>query len=494
MKKMISMLLCCGLKTYLFAQPTISRVEYFFDSDPGLGKATSISIANSTDIANQQTAISTNDLAKGIHTLHFRSQNASGIWSVTNSVIFLKGNNTIPNIVRAEYFWDIDPGFGNATAIPVNTATDVNFSSVTINAQALPEGFHILLIRTQDANGSWSVTNSAAVLQTGVSSAIAGAEYFIDVDPGFGKATPLAINPADSLPNFAVPVNITGLTAGKHILQWRSQNALGKWSVTNSSEFTVSAAGTAPFINVNSSTDKQMCAFESFSLAFDAHGVFNSSNIFTAQLSDANGNFTSPINIGSITTNNSSILKATLPSHLPDGNNYKIRVVSSNVAATGIASDTLYQLRDRPDLGPDTLAAIVCLGETINLNSFYNTSGLTSTWNTANTTSAPVGNYRLIAVNLSGCRDTAMAIVKQKAAIWTGALSTNWHTPANWANNRVPDNKAHVIIPAGTPNRCVISETDGIAASIQVKNGAIFNIINNKKITVLANCSQLPSE
>jgi hypothetical protein len=491
MKKTILTLTCLCLKVYSFTQPAIARVEYYFDIDPGFGKATNITVASSTNVPNHQEAISIAPLAEGIHTLHIRSQSLAGKWSVTNTAIFLKGS-TQTNIARAEYFFDTDPGFGNAKAIlPIAAATDVS-ANVQLDIQPLSEGLHTLLIRSAGANGKWSVTNSSHFLKTDMPGNIIAAEYFIDTDPGFGSATPVAINPADSLANFALPVNITGLAAGKHLLLLRSKNALGKWSVTNSTEFTVGAAGDAPYINVNSSTDRQMCAYESFSLAFDAHGSFNSDNIFTAQLSDANGSFGTPFVIGALASTKSAIIKATLPSHVLDGNNYKIRVVSNNTIVTGTPSDTLFQLRDRPELGPDTLAAIVCLGETINLTPLYNTAGLTANWNTPNTITAPVGNYQLIATNGSGCRDTAVATVKQKIAIWTGSVSSDWHNPANWANGRVPDNKAHVIINVSSPNKCVISTTDGTSASVQVKAGGIFNLLNNKKIIILANCSPLP--
>lgn len=63
--------------------------------------------------------------------------------------------------------------------------------------------------------------------------------------------------------------------------------------------------------------------------------VFNFGNIFTAQLSDANGSFANPTVIGQRTDVSSGIINATIPSNTPSGLFYRIRVVSSNQAVTG---------------------------------------------------------------------------------------------------------------------------------------------------------------
>ena len=68
------------------------------------------------------------------------------------------------------------------------------------------------------------------------------------------------------------------------------------------------------------------------------HGTFNSGNVFTAQLSDNTGSFTSPTNIGS---GGSSPVSISIPANTPSGtNSYKIRVVSSNPVVTGSVSST----------------------------------------------------------------------------------------------------------------------------------------------------------
>lgn len=59
-----------------------------------------------------------------------------------------------------------------------------------------------------------------------------------------------------------------------------------------------------------------------------------SANQVIAQLSDANGNFSSPTELGRVTTNTSGSILAQIP-NVPDGQHYKIRVVSTNYPMIG---------------------------------------------------------------------------------------------------------------------------------------------------------------
>jgi hypothetical protein len=94
--------------------------------------------------------------------------------------------------------------------------------------------------------------------------------------------------------------------------------------------------------------------------------------------------------------------------------------------------------------------------------------------------------------NTSRCKDTAVIIVKQDVATWTGTTSKNWHTVSNWSTGKLPSLKTHVIIPNGTPNICEVSDADITIPSIQVKPGGIMNVINSRKVNITAQCSPLP--
>lgn len=65
------------------------------------------------------------------------------------------------------------------------------------------------------------------------------------------------------------------------------------------------------------------------SISFTNTGTFAAGNIFTAQLSDASGNFTNPIAIGTLTAVEAGTIEATLPASVANGNGYRIRVVAN---------------------------------------------------------------------------------------------------------------------------------------------------------------------
>lgn len=408
-----------------------------------------------------------------------------------------------PNITRIEYYLDVDPGFGNATNLSIPPlSNDIQDAVITIDPGTLSMGVHRLYVRARDANGSWSLTNlwlfykpypipappSAPVLAK-----MSKLEYYFDNDPGYGNGIPVALDTTLSdFADYIVPVNVTGLATGNHTFWVRGLDKNGKWSMMNDLEFTVPAMLPTPSIVVNSITDRNNCALDSFLVSFDATGTYNAGNVFNAELTDANGSFASPVIIGSYSGTKSSIMTVRIPDITIGGTNFKVRVRSTNPVVTGLASDPL-TIGPLPRLGLDTTVYQLCPGETTDLTALYNTTGFTATWNTATPTAAPAGTYRLIANNIFGCSDTAFANVKFDVATWTGAVSNDWHTAGNWNTGKVPIDKTHVIIPGGTPNPCVIGNGNASAASIQARNGAIVQATNNRTLIISGKCTTLPT-
>lgn len=89
-------------------------------------------------------------------------------------------------------------------------------------------------------------------------------------------------------------------------------------------------------------------------VAFISTDVFGAGNIYTAQLSDASGSFSFPVNIGTLTsTANSGTINITIPAGTPSGSNYKIRVISSNPYIVGSESSAFtITLTDGPCAPP----------------------------------------------------------------------------------------------------------------------------------------------
>lgn len=150
-------------------------------------------------------------------------------------------------------------------------------------------------------------------------------------------------------------------------------------------------------------------------------------------------------------------------------------------------------IRPRDFLGNDTAITIICSEERYNLLQLYRFEGITLAWSTPTPDTVFTGNFRVIGTTTGGCLDTAFALIQQEIAVWNGSVSNNWHTAANWNNQQVPGSKTHVIIPANTPNPCVISQADAEAVSVQGKINGNFNIINNRNLLISGRCAQVPS-
>jgi hypothetical protein len=67
---------------------------------------------------------------------------------------------------------------------------------------------------------------------------------------------------------------------------------------------------------------------------FSSGNYIAAGNVFTAQLSDANGNFNTPTNLGTLSGTISGTISAAFPAALTAGSNYLLRIVSSSPAQT----------------------------------------------------------------------------------------------------------------------------------------------------------------
>ena len=89
-------------------------------------------------------------------------------------------------------------------------------------------------------------------------------------------------------------------------------------------------------INVTSLSETgPFCAGASFDVNYAPVGTYNSDNIFTAQLSDASGSFSSPTAIGTFSSAVAGTVNVTIPQNTLAGTGYKIRIVSTSPIATG---------------------------------------------------------------------------------------------------------------------------------------------------------------
>jgi hypothetical protein len=146
---------------------------------------------------------------------------------------------TPPSFDRVEYFFDSDPGQsqGTAVALPATPGTTLSNLSFSASLASLSPGFHSLSIRSR-AGGRWSQTYRQILYKepvTSVSAApnLAGAEYFIDADPGYGAGTAISITGGGTnAAGVAFTVALGSIAPGFHSLSVRSRTVSGTWSQT----------------------------------------------------------------------------------------------------------------------------------------------------------------------------------------------------------------------------------------------------------------------
>jgi|GEM_PF-1864945 len=138
--------------------------------------------------------------------------------------------------------------------------------------------------------------------------------------------------------------------------------------------------------------------------------------------------------------------------------------------------------------GSITLTAIGCNAPysfSIDNGSTYSSS--------ASFSNLAVGTYQIKVKDASNFIKDTSIVLGIETAIWTGELSTDWHNGVNWSTGRVPSAKTHVIIPF-TARECYITAQDVTVSSIQVRQGAIFRALDNRRVIIAGTCTVLPSE
>ncbi len=107
-------------------------------------------------------------------------------------------------------------------------------------------------------------------------------------------------------------------------------------------------------ITTSSISPLDFCAGNSLSVGFTigGSGSFNGSNVFIAQLSDFSGDFSSPVNIGSLGSTTAGSISAIIPPATPTGSGYRIRVVSNDPIITGSDNGSNINIATGPPSAP----------------------------------------------------------------------------------------------------------------------------------------------
>lgn len=147
----------------------IVAAEYFFDADPGVGNGIATTIGVSAGAVNFTAVIPTALLA-GFHFLAIRTKGVDGIWGLYEKKGFYVSQSTgdMPILTNAEYFFDADPGVGNANALTVNSPGNTFSQTFTVPVpNGISQGQHFLAIRIKDQSGNWGLFEFQPILVAG---------------------------------------------------------------------------------------------------------------------------------------------------------------------------------------------------------------------------------------------------------------------------------------------------------------------------------------
>ncbi len=128
---------------------------------------------------------------------------------------------------------------------------------------------------------------------------------------------------------------------------------VGKNNTALSAVSTITTSTIAPF---------NYCKGASVSVPFTIAGTFNGDNVFTAQLSDNTGSFTSPTTIGTLTGTSAGTIDATIPLTVSQGSGYRIRVIGNSPSTTGTDNGTNLAVNPLPTLYSITGNSSYCSG------------------------------------------------------------------------------------------------------------------------------------
>jgi hypothetical protein len=217
------------------------------------------------------------------------------------------------------------------------------------------------------------------------------------------------------------------------------------------------------------------CAGGNIIVPFQATGTYPIGNVFTAQLSNAFGQFTTPINIGSIPFN-VGLIFATIPANTNFGLFYKIRVISSNPAVTGTPCPNTLIITQVAQLNqivanPNDTA---CVGDTVVLTAINPASSYS--WSTGDTTASisvtQSGNYSVTTIDFLTCEsDTSINVVFEPCNVDLEEIESK-------LNFNVSPNPSH--------GRITLSDVNCSSPfySIQIINLLGETIYSNNKVSV----------
>ncbi len=184
-------------------------------------------------------------------------------------------------------------------------------------------------------------------------------------------------------------------------------------------------AGAGATIGTGAITTTTYCSNNTvnISVPFTVTGTVNAGNVYTAQLSDNSGSFASPTAIGTLSSTSTGTLSisATIPSGLPAGSGYRIRVDASNPATVGTDNGMNLTIAPPPTITvtPSPANGIICSGNSATITA---NGANVYTWSPAaslssatgpNVTATPASTqvYTVTGTDANGCSNSTVTTI-----------------------------------------------------------------------------------
>ena len=426
MRYLIVFILALAAGCPVFCQ--VSGAEYFIDADPGYTKATSLPVTAGTNItANFTVALASQ--TNGVHILGTRSRDAQGRWSHTNLRSFYVLPAAATTIAATEYFIDTDPGYGKSTTASAVAIKNDSFAFV-FPLSAYSNGFHTLGIRSRDNAGRWSHTylDGFYVLPASADSVVS-TEYFVDTDPGYGKATTATIAlSADGSRQFLLP--LSSYSHGFHTLGIRNRDNAGRWSHTYQYVFVIAGNNTTAnivklqyYYSGNGATD----SIYTYTVPSPAPSVSLS---FTANLSELTANGDYDMHIIAISNDGSQSPEIVKHLRVCNGDPAKASFTYTNTGTQASFTNTSTAATTYAwNFGDGTTANLASPVHTYSNQGTYNVSLIAT--NTCNSDTA----IQAVIISNNSVRVTAKAFLAgpyfTSASLMTDSLRTKGLIPVN---------------------------------------------------------------
>ncbi|MEX1188678.1 MAG: T9SS type A sorting domain-containing protein, partial [Bacteroidia bacterium] len=204
-----------------------------------------------------------------------------------------------------------------------------------------------------------------------------------------------------------------------------------------------------------------ICRGGEIQIPFTLNDPVNTGNVFTAQLSDANGSFANAINIGSFSSISNGVIDATIPLSAIEGSGYRIRVISSNPVQLGSVNPNNLIINPTPNQPSSILSsngASICENESTIL-SIPTQNSVTYSW---------LLNGDALGLNTSSIEVTDSGTYSIELSNSCGSITSS----ANLQLSTTPIPSVPVI---SGPQNAAICQGDETQLSTPDQNGVSFN-------------------